>query len=70
MCIAIDNTTAPIPSLHLVVRQDGMTALIRASRNGHEAVCALLLDKGADMEAEDVSGERNLHECVRAYVFV
>jgi hypothetical protein len=34
-----------------------------ASSYGHEAVCALLLDKGADMEAR-----RNLTECVRVYM--
>jgi hypothetical protein len=34
-----------------------------ASENGIDAVCALLLDKGADIQAEnEVSGERDLHE--------
>jgi ankyrin repeat protein len=46
-----------------------MTALMMASDYGHTAVCALLLDKGADMEAKDfVSGERDVY--ARLCVFV
>jgi hypothetical protein len=40
-----------------------------ASDYGHEAVCALLLDKGADMEIKDgVSGERDVYACLCVFV--
>ena len=33
--------------------QDGLTALLKASANGHSAVVEALLAKGADTEAKD-----------------
>jgi hypothetical protein len=49
----------------------GRTALLWASRNGHEAVVRLLLEQGADVEAKDSGGQtallwasRNGHEAV------
>ena len=38
---------------YLNCMQDGKTALMFASMNGNEAVCRLLLDKGADIEVKD-----------------
>jgi ankyrin repeat protein len=40
----------------------GRTALLSAAWNGHEAVARLLLEKGADIEAEDLDGRTALLE--------
>ena len=49
----------------------GETPLIRAARNGHEAVVKLLLEEGAKLEARDICGEtpliwaaRNKHKAI------
>ena len=39
--------------MHIVVIQDGWTALMRASAEGHTAVVELLLQHGADVNAKD-----------------
>ena len=63
----------PIPTPYLTAWQDGWTALMKASYNGQEAVCGLLVDKGADIEAKNnVSGQRDsvVCECVSVLVDV
>jgi len=40
---------------------NGLTCLHAASENGHLAICRLLLDKGAQVEAKDRSGWTPLH---------
>ncbi len=40
--------------MHFVVIQDGWTALMRASREGHTAVVELLLQHGADLNVENI----------------
>jgi ankyrin repeat protein len=55
------NETTSYLTLHLylTVWQEGNTALIQASMNGHLPVCELLVEKGANKEAKGkVSGER------------
>ena len=39
--------------MHIVVIQNGKTALIEASRQGRTAVVELLLQHGADVNAKD-----------------
>ena len=39
--------------MHIVVIQDGSTALYMAAQNGHREVVELLLQHGADVNAED-----------------
>jgi len=39
----------------------GWTCLMTAARNGHLAICRLLLDKGAQLEAKGVFGYTSLH---------
>ena len=39
--------------MHIVVIQDGDTALMRASREGHTAIVELLLQHGADVTAKN-----------------
>ena len=39
----------------------GSTCLMEAACNGHLAICRLLLDKGAQMEAKNVHGSTPLH---------
>ena len=61
----VNHITMPVPTPHLTAWQDGRTALICASINGHEAVCVLLVDRGADANAKtNVSGQRDSFECV------
>ena len=61
----VNHIIMPVPIPHLTAWQDGDTALICASQNGHEAVCVLLVDRGADANAKDkVSGQRDAFECV------
>ena len=58
-----------IPTPYLTAWQYGYTALIYASMKGHEAVCGLLVDKGADIEAKNnVSGQRDRVLCVCVFV--
>ncbi len=40
----------------------GRTCIITAAYNGHLAICRLLIDKGAQLEAKDDSGCTPLHE--------
>ena len=42
-------------------RVDGMTCLMMAAANGHLAICRLLIDKGAQVEAKDSIGWTPLH---------
>ena len=37
--------------LPVMVSQDGLTALLLASDSGHDSTAAVLLDRGADIEA-------------------
>ena len=39
--------------MHIVVLQDGRTALMVAAQDGHREVVELLLQHGADVNAED-----------------
>ena len=39
--------------MHIVVIQDGITALMVAVQNGHREVVELLLKHGADVNAKD-----------------
>ena len=39
--------------MHIVVIQDGWTALMAAAQNGHREVVELLLQHGADANAKD-----------------
>ena len=60
-----------IPTPYLTAWQYGSTALIYASMRGHEAVCVLLVDKGADIQAKNnVSGQRDSVVCVCVSVLV
>ena len=43
------------------VGEDGWTCLHAAAYNGHLAICRLLLDKGAQLEAKDSGGGTPLH---------
>ena len=42
-----------ILSMHIVLIQEGPTALMRASMKGHTTVIELLLQHGADVNAKD-----------------
>ncbi len=42
-------------------REDGWTCLMAAAVNGHLAICRLLIDKGAQVEAKNRGGETPLH---------
>jgi len=39
----------------------GRTCLLNAAFNGHLAICRLLIDKGAKLEAKDIYGNTPLH---------
>ena len=41
--------------------EDGDTCLMTAAWNGHLAICRLLIDKGAQLEAKDSDGRTPLH---------
>ena len=43
------------------VGEYGMTCLMAAAYNGHLAICRLLLDKGAQLEARNGNGNTPLH---------
>ena len=45
--------------------EDGWTCLMTAAFNGHLAICRLLLDKGAQLEAKDGNGGTPLHWAAR-----
>ena len=45
----------------LGVREDGWTCLMTAAVNGHLDICRLLIDKGAQVEAKNISGWTPLH---------
>ncbi len=61
----VNHITMPVPTHHLTAWQVGSTALIFASEYGHEAVCVLLVERGADANAkDDVSGQRDSFEWV------
>ncbi len=42
-------------------REDGLTCLMTAARDGHLAICRLLIDKGAQLEAKDMLSSTPLH---------
>jgi hypothetical protein len=46
-------------------RENGSTCLTNAARKGHLDICRLLIDKGADIEAEDREGWTPLHLVAR-----
>ena len=41
--------------------EDGWTCLMTAAYNGHLAICRLLIDKGAKVEAKNIFGKTPLH---------
>ena len=57
--VLTEGRTTRGDSFFLLSKADshGMTALMRAAENGHEAIAQLLLEKGADIQTQDLFGQ-------------